>query len=426
MHRKVEEVPRSVDIVLKISERCNLACTYCYFFEQENDSFITNSPVIKKQTIHQLVEYLKTGIEEFDLQSVRIGLHGGEPLLMPKKRFDYLCGYLREHLDPVTELKIGMQTNGVLVDDEWVDIFEKHQVATGVSIDGIKASHDQYRLDHNGNPSYDNAVRGLKLLKKAKDEGRIPGAGVLCVANPDFDGGETVKHIVEDLGVKNFNLLLPREGYEGTLWLDQEKWKRYFEGALKYWLHDSELGPKGIKIRMLSNVLQAMLTDEGAELVDLYNSNQHNIVTISSDGEVGTDDNLISIDKSFSGKTRTIFNSSLKDLIAGEQWQMLIDAVDHVPEKCSKCEWQRSCRGGMFFNRYSKIHKFDLETTYCETMDFIHSYVLNYLTTLGEPIDDIANRLDNPPLHNAKSGLNVDLSTLSSRQKQQVIIQTAV
>jgi uncharacterized protein len=423
MNRTINEVPRSIDIVLKISERCNLACTYCYFFEQENNSFQTNSPIFSKKNIHQLVEYIKQGVTELNLKSVRIGLHGGEPLLMPKKRFDYLCGYLREHLDEITELKLGIQTNGVLVDEEWVDIFEKHQVATGVSIDGMKESHDQYRLDHNGKPSYDKSVEGLKLLQKAKREGRIPGAGILCVANPDFDGGETVKHIVEELGGKNFNLLLPREGYDGTLWLDQDKWIRYFESAMHYWLYESELGPKGIKIRMLSNVLQAMLTDEGAELVDLYNSNQHNIITISSEGEVGTDDNLISIDNSFYGDNRTIFNSSMQDLIAGEQWQMLINAVDHVPEKCESCEWFRSCRGGMFFNRYSNKDKFNRQTVYCETMDFIHTYIAEYLLSLGEPLESISSRLEQTPFHHAKDGLNVNEQLLNTKRSQQIIFK---
>ena len=60
----------------------------------------------------------------------------------------------------------GLQTNGVLLDDEWCEFLAKNQFLVGLSIDGPKKLHDRYRVDKGGAPSFDKVMRGLGCLKK--------------------------------------------------------------------------------------------------------------------------------------------------------------------------------------------------------------------------------------------------------------------
>ena len=123
MRREPREWANGLDVVLKIAERCNLACPYCYYFFQENDLYKSSPALISEATVRDVAAFLRRGVQELDIQHLYIGLHGGEPLLLPKKRFDALCRTLREELSDVTNVHLGLQTNGTRVDKEWVSLF---------------------------------------------------------------------------------------------------------------------------------------------------------------------------------------------------------------------------------------------------------------------------------------------------------------
>ncbi|ACJ27837.1 Arylsulfatase regulator (Fe-S oxidoreductase) [Shewanella piezotolerans WP3] len=395
---------KGIDIVLKISERCNLACTYCYFFFQEMDTFKENTAVIKMKTIDQLVEFINKGYDELGIQSINIGLHGGEPLLIKKEHFSSICNRLRENITPEVHVNLMCQTNGTLVDSEWISIFEQHKVNVGVSIDGPKHINDKYRIDHNGKGSYDQTVRGIKLLQQAQKDNKIPSTGSLCVANVKYNGKELVKHIHEDIGINDFDLLFPREGHDSDIKDQQDDWKTYYKDIIDYWL--SKKDRSNLRISSLNKIFNALISEASAEVLDEQKSMQHNIINISSEGQIGIDDNILSLDKRLLDKNKTIFNTSMKEFISSPIWQELIKAVDTKPQACKGCEWYRTCRSGALFNRYQKSNGFDNNTVFCETMDYIHISISEKLVQHGLKVSEIAKILDTPPQFLAKDGIN--------------------
>ena len=52
-----------------------------------------------------------------------------------------------------------MQTNGVLLDDEWCAFFKEHNFLVGLSIDGPREMHDAYRVNKGGEGSFDQVMR---------------------------------------------------------------------------------------------------------------------------------------------------------------------------------------------------------------------------------------------------------------------------
>jgi uncharacterized protein len=94
--------------------------------------------------------------------------HGGEPLTLGVK-------YYRQCLEDLCEisknrgfdLPTGIQTNAVLIDQDWIDLFKEFNVQVGVSVDGPNWLHDQRRLHRNGKASHLEVERGIELLRKA-------------------------------------------------------------------------------------------------------------------------------------------------------------------------------------------------------------------------------------------------------------------
>ncbi len=58
-----------------------------------------------------------------------------------------------------------VQSNGVLIDDEWIDLFAGLSVNVGLSIDGPKRFHDRHRVDHQGGGSFDAVVTAIRRLQ---------------------------------------------------------------------------------------------------------------------------------------------------------------------------------------------------------------------------------------------------------------------
>ena len=392
----------SFDLVLKVVERCNLACPYCYYFFQEYDGN-DKTALLTEEAEEALPGFLKRSVADLNLERITLVLHGGEPLMMKKKRVDALCGKLRNSLDNGIEFNIAIQTNGVLIDDEWIDVFSKHKIKTGVSIDGPKSLHDKGRPDHKGRGSYDRAVRGLRLLQAAVKDGRLDSAGAMGVVDCEA-GKQQLIHLVEELNVRSPNINFPHGGAateHAVTWNSNVEAHRKM---VRHWL-DNLIYPDFSYVRTLSEVLFALQSDFGAEWNDRRCSTRHYVATISSDGALLVDDNLLGVDPKMGESGLTVMEHSLLDLVEGPQWQELNDAIDATPKECKECEWFRSCRSGELFNRYSPgPERYSRKSILCDTIKMIHEEVAEYLVRNGVvSIDELATRLETTPTSSAKS-----------------------
>jgi uncharacterized protein len=61
----------------------------------------------------------------FGLPRVDLVFHGGEPLMVGHENLAEFARLARELLEPITEVRLGMQTNGVLLDEEFLRICDR-------------------------------------------------------------------------------------------------------------------------------------------------------------------------------------------------------------------------------------------------------------------------------------------------------------
>ncbi len=120
---------KTLEVIIKITERCNINCTYCYMFNLGNNDYEEHDAVIRSDTIDSLVAFLDRGLTELATEHLIIVFHGGEPLLMKKHKFADLCNRLQATLAAkVKTFQLYVQTNAMLIDDDWIAIFEKFRV----------------------------------------------------------------------------------------------------------------------------------------------------------------------------------------------------------------------------------------------------------------------------------------------------------
>lgn len=141
---------------------CNLDCKYCYFLSKENlypDSKFRMSE-------NMLEEYTRQYIESQRVPEVTFAWQGGEPTLMGLDFFRMAVRYQQKHKRPGMRIYNALQTNAVLLDDEWAQFFSENDFLLGVSVDGPRDLHDFYRVDKGGQPTFDKVMRGVEILKR--------------------------------------------------------------------------------------------------------------------------------------------------------------------------------------------------------------------------------------------------------------------
>ncbi len=129
------------EFVLKVHQRCNLACDYCYVYELADQSWRDRpkiiSPAVRRAAARRIAEHA----DQHGLDRVNVILHGGEPLLAGAERLVALTAELRAAMPRACRLSVGMQTNGVKLDAATLDLLATESVRIGVSVDGIGLDH---------------------------------------------------------------------------------------------------------------------------------------------------------------------------------------------------------------------------------------------------------------------------------------------
>jgi uncharacterized protein len=335
---------------------------------------------------------------------VNIVLHGGEPLLAGPKRAASICDAILEELEGIIDVSFAVQTNGVLINEQWIKFFKDYRVKVGVSLDGLPEVHNKMRPDHKGRGSFDDCIRGFRLVEESFAEDVEMRCGVLGVIHNSDNEDKMLEYMIDELGATSPNLNFPRDGWDSA---DAVKFGQSVENHRKLMRSylDNYVHPDFSFVRGLSGVLFSLMSDVGAKKNDLSASCKHYIATISSEGDVYVDDNLLCLNEEFGKDILDIFgDSSLLDLVESDHWQELNTALDAVPEDCHECEWKRSCRSGDLFNRFSKEQRFNNKSVLCDTIKMFHEEAASFLVNSGVcTTEQLAERLSTESEYSADS-----------------------
>lgn len=174
---------------------CNLDCTYCYYLHKEDLYPKGNKWKIAGEClesyIRQYIDAQPKGTPE-----ITFAWQGGEPTLLGIEFFQRCVELQNVAARPGMTIRNTLQTNGVLLDDDWCRFFLRNQFLIGLSIDGPAALHDAYRIDHQGKGSHADVVAAMRKLKKYGVEFNA----LVVVNRKNGDHGARVYRYLRDSG----------------------------------------------------------------------------------------------------------------------------------------------------------------------------------------------------------------------------------
>lgn len=154
---------------------CNLDCKYCYYLDK-GDLYPDDPATRMSDAV--LEEYIRQHITASGGPDVNFSWHGGEPTLLGVDFYRKAIELQRKHRPAGWVVRNGIQTNGVLIDEDWGRFLAAERFHVGLSLDGPAELHDAFRVNKGGQPTHRLAMRGYEILR-----GRGVSLDVLCVVH---------------------------------------------------------------------------------------------------------------------------------------------------------------------------------------------------------------------------------------------------
>ncbi|MCI5220670.1 MAG: radical SAM protein, partial [Candidatus Electrothrix sp. LOE2] len=157
-----QAVQRSV-IIKPAGASCNLRCKYCFYLDKQR--LYAGPPAahrMNEQTLEKIIADMFACCD-----APTFIWHGGEPALMGLDFFQQAMA-LQRHYSRGREYANALQTNGMLLNEDWADFFKKENFLVGVSLDGPEHVHNQYRKDAQGRGTFSTVFENTKMLVQAQ------------------------------------------------------------------------------------------------------------------------------------------------------------------------------------------------------------------------------------------------------------------
>ena len=307
---------------------------------------------------------LKEHITEFKLKTFEIVFHGGEPMLFGKRRFIEMMEKLHKiMLDTNCLLQYSMTTNGVLIDEDWAQIFKLYDIKCCISIDGPKSIHDARRPDLRGNGSYEKTVRGIRCLQAVGME-----PGIIAVCDPTINPRLLLETFVDELNLLSFDILIPDANHESK----NNSISKYYVNLINLWF--DEYLARGVRIRILDGMIRGILELESG--TQSIGRGRVKTVVLNPDGSIEPLD-VLRIAGHNETKTKiNVFNNSLQSIVDDPAWISAYYWSYQLSKKCLECPYMQACGGGDLAQRWSLTNGYDNPSVYCDDYISIFSHLL--------------------------------------------------
>ena len=348
------------EFVLKIHSRCDLACDYCYMYTMADQSWQSRpkrmSATIAEQTAIRIGEH----VHRHALSEIRLGLHGGEPLLGGPDLIAHLVAAVRDAVGDDVTTHASVQTNGVGLDDSYLALFDRLGVHIGVSLDGTAGAQNRHRRFASGRDSHSAVVAGLRRL--TEERYRHLFNGLLCVIDLQNDPMATYEALLA-FGPPRIDFLLPH----GT-WESPPPGRHPDEAGTPYadWLitvFDQWYRAPRTQVRLFEEIVRSLLGGTSrSEAVGLAPAS---FLVIETDGAIEQVDTLKAAFHQAPQTGLHVTRDSFDDALLVPEIAARQMGYRALSAQCQECRIRRVCGGGLYAHRYRPGTGFANPSVYC-------------------------------------------------------------
>ena len=360
--------PRLDVLVKPASYECNMACDYCYYRGVQSLYPGAERPRMRLEVFDALCEQYRA----LEPSEIRIAWQGGEPTLMGLDFFGSAVEVETSHARAGDCWGNSLQTNGVVLDDDWCAFLARNRFLIGLSVDG-PAELNRVRRFPNGRPAFDTAMRAAGLLQKYGCEFNV----LVVVSAANVEHPERIFRFLVEGGF-HFSQVIPctepaggKAVTEHSISADQ--YGRFMIRLFDAWVdHDDP----AFYVRDIDNWLHLYcgFTSECCE----YRRDCSNLLTIEWNGDVYPCDFWVRARY----RLGNVLDQTLEQMLRTRTWRQFVAAAEHCPAFCRDCEWLWACNAGCYRHRAKLGIGADQKPYLCDAKKQIFSHVFGRLDQL--------------------------------------------
>lgn len=316
------------------------------------------------ETVQMLSKRIEFHCLQHNINEIYINLHGGEPLLYGIKRTKLFFETLESVLNGI-KIHWGIQTNGLLLNKKWIELFNQYKVHLGLSLDGPAEVNDKYRVDHQGIGSYRKVELAVQQL--FSDFGNQIFSGILAVIDIDTHP-LSVYHHLKSLNPKAIDFLLPHGNWENlppgksTTSLMLPNYANWLIPIFDEWF-DNDTGH--LQIRLFEEIIEQLAGGPGRlETIGLH---PVSLVCIAVNGDIEGVDTL----KSIPGEQilrLNISSNNLDDVLVHPKYNIRQKGESVLSDQCRLCDLLTVCGGGYLPHRWSAKNQYCNPSIFCSDL----------------------------------------------------------
>lgn len=361
-------MPKAITALIKpASSICNMNCSYCFYRDIASQRDQASHGIMGMHTAEQLIQ--KT-LSYADGGAVTYCFQGGEPLFAGIDYFRNFINYVEQNNHKNSPISYSVQTNGLLLDDAFCQLFQKNAFLVGVSLDGKCKTHDRYRTTLDGKSTFYQVLDGIHLLEKYHVPFNILSVVTRASAKEIVASWEFYKHM--DYRYLQFIFCLEPIGCEPFTTEYACGCEEYFQVQRKLfdlYLADN-LSGRQVSVRHLDN-LMARLQGEKVEQCDMLGHCYGQLV-VEADGSVYPCD-FYCTDSYLLGN---ICENTLEEIERSAGMRRFIETSFAVEEECRTCPVWALCLGGCRRERDYLEDGHLRKNMYCDGRKDFFKYVL--------------------------------------------------
>lgn len=351
-------------IVLRVTNECNLRCTYCYDNNNHDNSI---SRKIATDNFYQNRNYILEDAKKIlgDSRNATVIFHGGEPLLVDISLLDEFCTALRREM----RVNFSIQTNGTLIDESTIEFFKKHHIGVGISLDGACPKQNSARIFKNGKNSFDAVMKKINYLQQENvNFGVVMSIGKLHIGCEqqlyDFLANNKIKC--------NIRPVFPTKDGDNSTVMTIDEYVTFFNNLFDIWFSDTEKRVTTYQINEFAKELSKIIVlDFKDRMCECSGNCFNNFISLDVFGEIYSCNRLYNVDEFHYGNIRQLTMEEVY-LMTNE---LMRKRLESIKDSCMGCSIYKDCYGGCPAEAYAVNGTILSNSWNCEIKKRISSHI---------------------------------------------------
>ncbi|WP_182201738.1 anaerobic sulfatase maturase [Paraliobacillus salinarum] len=355
-----------------VSESCNLACDYCYYSR-------CNGKAGKIDRIDdKLLEKVIKEYMEMSSGLVTFAWQGGEPLLAGIDFFKKVVYLQSKYAKANTIISNSIQTNGLLLNQEWATFFKQYNFLVGVSLDGPAHINDARRVTSSGKGSFHTIIKGIQYLKDA----HVPFNILTVLHENNITCAAELMNFYQDYGF-DYVQFIPCMDFQsqdiyqsGDYLITPKQYGDFLCEAFDHWYND---GHPEISIRFFDHILAVNLNQPAGMCTHMETCPK--TVILEQNGDAYPCDFYIHEDY----RLGNVNTNTLESIVNDARWEQFTTIKPALPDKCKSCEFLHLCHGGCPRNRQRESNQMGVDY-FCDSYQQVYRYAHSRIQDVAQKV----------------------------------------